>query len=215
MAKEIPGKEVGNYLLNFRLKPRRPQTPCVQQAPLPCTELAELTKHSQAAFSRNHPQHKNKYYMKFNRKACKEKPNRNLQEPPFVSLDYTIYNWICLFPLPILFNPGDVSLCPHSLCFQKLFSKLNELHISRSTTNMHNLFGGQNLTKNLIKYLAFSVETGTISMNSHMSWVPWGLKTSVPVAASFHFLSALNLRNTWQPTSICKNYVTLTNFKNP
>lgn len=41
-----------------------------------------------------------------------------------------------------------------------------------------------------------------------MSWVPWRLETSVPVAASFHLLSTLNLRSTWQPTSICENYVT-------
>ena len=29
MAKEIPEKEVGNYLLHFRLKPHRPQISCV------------------------------------------------------------------------------------------------------------------------------------------------------------------------------------------
>lgn len=81
--------------------------------------------------------------------------------------------------------------------------------------NNLNLFGGQNIPENPIKALVFSVGTGTISRNSHMSWAPWELKTSVPVVASFHFLSALNLRNTWQTTSICKNYITLTNFKNP
>lgn len=69
-----------------------------------------------------------------------------------------------------------------------------------------NIFGGQNIPENLIKALVFSVSVGigTISRNSHMSWAPWELKTSVPVVASFHFLSALNLRNAW-PT---KNYIT-------
>lgn len=199
-------------LLNFRLKPRRPSTPCVQQESLPSTELAKLTKHCQSS-ARIIPNTKTNIIWSSRRKPTKKNPSRNLQESPFV-----LWGSQCItgsLSSLCLFNPVNVSLCPHSLHFQTDFSKLNELHISCSTANTLNLFGGQNLTENPIKALALSVRTGTISRNSHMSWVPWGLKTSVPLAASFCFLSALNLRNTWQLTSACKNYVILTNFKTP
>lgn len=118
-------------------------------------------------------------------------------------------------------DPSLPSACPLQFCqclplliliiFPKWLSKLNELGISCSTTNTLNLFGGQNLTENPTKPLTFSVETGTISRNSHTSWVPWSLNTSVQWLPPF--LYELNLRNTWQPTSICKNYVTYNEFQ--
>lgn len=188
--------------LNVSLNPHRPQTSCEQQAPL-STELAKLTKQPSAGILSNT---KTNITWSSRKKPTKQIPSGNLQK--LLLLGDTIYNWIPLLPLPVLFNPVDISLCPHSLHFQNDFSKLNELHISCSTANALNLFGGQNLTENPIKPSAFSAGTGTISRNSHMSWSPWRLKTAVSVAASFHFLSTLNLRNIWQPTSVCENYAT-------
>lgn len=71
-----------------------------------------------------------------------------------------------------------------------------------------NLFGGQNLTENPIKALWLSLQEQAQFQGFTYVLGPLEIKNLCPSGSSSHLLSTLNLRNAWQPTSTCENYVT-------